>query len=86
MSNSKQNSEQDKKIELTPNQQNPYAARPEDFEVASPNAPSAMEVPAHGQRGDNAREEDRLLAERRATGKGAPLPTFVDDAKKPHTK
>ena len=84
MSNNKQNKEQNNKIEQTENQSNPYLCRPEDFDVSSPNAPSEMEVPAHGQRGDNAREEAKLLAERKATGKGVQLGTSVDDASAPH--
>jgi len=85
MSNSKSNKEQNQKIELTNNQKNPYLTRPEDWEVAAPNAPSEMETPGHGQRGDNKREEAKLLAERRATGEGVPLPLEPSEAKKPHT-
>jgi hypothetical protein len=86
MSNNKQNKEQSRKIELTPEQGNPYLARPEDFEVEKTNGPASMETPSHGQRGDNAREEAKLLAERRATGKGVKLPTEVDNASAPHQK
>jgi hypothetical protein len=86
MSNNKQNKEQNNKIEQTENQRNPYLCRPEDWKVSTPDAPSEMEVPAHGQRGDNAREEAKLLAERRATGKGVDLPTEVDNASAPHQK
>lgn len=86
MSNSKNNKEQNRRIELTPNQQNAYLARPEDFEVSGPNAPAEMSVPGHGQRGTNEREEKQLLAERKPTGKGVPLPLEPSEAKKPHTK
>jgi hypothetical protein len=86
MSNSRSNKEQNQKIELTPNQQNAYLCRPEDWEVEKPNAPAGIEVPGHGQRGENAREEKQLLAERKPTGKGVPLPLEPSEAKKPHTK
>jgi hypothetical protein len=86
MSNSKSNKEQSRKIELTPKQQNPYLARPEDFEVEKPNGPAEIGVPGHGQRGVNDQEERRLLAERKASGKGVPLPLEPGDAKAPHQK
>jgi len=86
MSNSKSNKAENRRLELSPNQQNPYLARPEDFEVEKPNAPAGMSVPGHGQRGENEREEKQLLAERKSTGKGVPLPLEPSEAKKPHTK
>jgi hypothetical protein len=73
--------EQDEKIELTPQQQNPYLARPEDFIV---NTTQANQPPGHGQRGANRREEMFLLAKRKAQGKGVDLPTATDDAGEPH--
>jgi hypothetical protein len=73
--------DKNQKIELTPEQTNPYLARPEDFEVSiSQTSPT----PGHGQRGDTAKEEARLLAKRKAQGKGVDLPTATDDAGKPH--
>jgi hypothetical protein len=68
-------SEQDQKIELTPEQQNPYLARPEDFEVVAPDNIASRTQPFHGQRGDSDREEAQLLAKRKAQGKGADLST-----------
>jgi hypothetical protein len=73
--------EQDQKIELTPEQTNPYLARPEDFQIGAPAQTSP--TPGHGQRGDTAKEEARLLATRKARGKGPDLPTSVDDAGPP---
>jgi hypothetical protein len=66
--------EQDQKIELTPEQTNPYLARPEDFQIGAPAQTSP--TPGHGQRGDSKREEAQLLAKRKAQGKGLSL--FVD--------
>jgi hypothetical protein len=76
--------QQDEKIELTPAQQNPYLARPEDFEVVSPDAIANRTQPFHGQRGDSDREEAKLLAIRKAQNKGVELPTATDDAGEPH--
>jgi hypothetical protein len=70
--------EQDRKIELTPQQQNPYLARPEDFEIGAPAQTSP--TPGHGQRGLTTREELLLLAKRKSQGKGQDLGTAVDDA------
>jgi hypothetical protein len=67
--------EQDQKIELTPEQQNPYLARPEDFEVVAPDNIASRTQPFHGQRGDSDREEAKLLAKRKAQGKGVDLST-----------
>jgi hypothetical protein len=54
MSNSPNNHEQSQKIELTHTQQNPGAARPEDFKI---------EARDGGQHGDSAAERAALLAE-----------------------
>ena len=70
------------KIELTPQQQNPYLARPEDFEVNTPDAIANCTQPFHGQRGDSNREEAKLLRIRKAQNKGVALPTATDDAGK----
>ena len=67
--------QQDQKIELTENQQNPYLARPEDFEVVTPDNIARRTQPFHGQRGDSNREEARLLAKRKAQGKCVDLNT-----------
>jgi hypothetical protein len=67
--------QQDQQIELTENQQNPYLARPEDFEVVAPDNIASRTQPFHGQRGDSNREEARLLAKRKAQGKGVDLNT-----------
>jgi hypothetical protein len=72
--------EQDEKIELTPEQQNPYLCRPEHFTV---NTTQANQPPGHGQRGANRREEMFLLAKRKAQGKGVDLATATDDAGEP---
>jgi hypothetical protein len=70
--------EQDQKIELTPEQTNPYLARPEHFQIGVP--AQASPTPGHGQRGDTKREESQLLAKRKALGRGVTLPTSTDDA------
>jgi hypothetical protein len=70
--------EQDQKIELTPEQTNPYLARPEDFQIGAP--AQTIPTPGHGQRGESKREEAQLLARRKAQGRGATLPTAIDDA------
>jgi hypothetical protein len=67
--------QQDQKIELTENQQNPYLARPEDFTVTTPDQIARRSQPFHGQRGDSDREEATLLAKRKAQGKGVDLNT-----------
>jgi hypothetical protein len=72
--------DQDQLITLTPEQQNPYLARPEHFEVS---ISQTSQTPGHGQRGDTAKEEARLLATRKAQGKGVDLPTRTDDAEPP---
>lgn len=81
------------KQELTPEQQNPYLARPEDFDVMTPAEAATKKVPGHGQRGRNLREQNKLLREAFAKagkaqwqGHGQELPTSVDDAGAPHTK
>jgi hypothetical protein len=54
VSNSSKNREQSQKIELTPTQQNPGAARPEDFVVQARDG---------GQHGNTAAERAALLDE-----------------------
>jgi hypothetical protein len=63
MSNSPNNREQSLKIELTPTQQNPGAARPEDFKI---------EARDGGQHGDSTAERAALLAEREIDAKPSP--------------
>ncbi len=75
------NNEHDQKIELTPQQTNPYTARPEDFKVGAP--VQASKTPGHGQRGLTRREEYLLLALRKARGRGITLPTDVNNAGPP---
>jgi hypothetical protein len=70
--------DKDQKIELTPEQTNPYLARPEHFQIGAPAQTSP--TPGHGQRGDTKGEESQLLAKRKALGRGATLPTATDDA------
>jgi hypothetical protein len=83
--------EQDKKIDQTDNQRDPYRARPEDFPVSEPNEIAARTQPFHGQCGDSTREYNKLLAIRGSkagkshpTGRGADLPTSIDKASTPH--
>jgi hypothetical protein len=73
--------QQDEKIELTPEQSNPYLCRPEHWTIGAPAQTSP--TPGHGQRGDSIKEETRLLAKRKAQGKGVDLPTTTDDAARP---
>jgi hypothetical protein len=70
--------DKDQTIELTPEQTNPYLARPEHFQIGAPAQTSP--TPGHGQRGDTKREESQLLAKRKAQGRGVSLPTSTDDA------
>lgn len=85
--------DRDTKIELTASQENPYLARPEDFEVMTPDIAATKVVPGHGQRGNNNREQNKLLREAFSKpgrsqwqGKGQELGTATDDAGAPHTK
>jgi hypothetical protein len=55
----------DTRIEQTPTQSNPYAARPEDFEVGRD------DVPGHGQHGDSESEYNQLLKQADANVKKA---------------
>jgi hypothetical protein len=73
--------DKDQVIVLTESQRDPYYARPEDFKIGAPAQSSP--TPGHGQRGDSKREEARLLAKRKAQGKGLSLPTSTDDAGPP---
>jgi hypothetical protein len=63
MSNSPTNREQSQKIELTPTQQNPGAARPESFIIEDRDG---------GQHGDSKAERAALLAEREIDAKPSP--------------
>jgi hypothetical protein len=76
--------EQDRVVTQSLNQHNPYLARPEDFEVVTPDNFASRTQPFHGQRGDSDREEARLLAKRKAQGKGVTLGTTVDEAGPPN--
>ena len=74
MSNAKGNKQQDVKIEQTPTQQDPGAAKPTDFIVLK--AEDLQPTPGHGQRGRTAAEEKTLLAEADELGKSKlrPIP------------
>jgi 16S rRNA G966 N2-methylase RsmD len=72
-------------VELTPEQTNPYLARPDQFEVVE------ADPPFHGQCGENQREYQKLLKHGEAAANAS---NFADDAevhpnvntaKKPHT-
>jgi|HubBroStandDraft_4_1064222.scaffolds.fasta_scaffold581954_2 hypothetical protein len=73
--------EHNQKIDLTPQQTNPYTARPEDWVIGSP--VQSNKTPGHGQRGLSRREEYLLLALRKARGRGVKLPTDVNAAGPP---
>jgi len=69
--------------ELTPEQSNPYLARPDQFEVIEA-------LPFHGQCGENQREYQKLLKRGEAAANAsnftdAEVHPNVDTAKKPHT-
>jgi len=67
------------KIELTPEQQDPALAKPEDFVVIS-------EIPISGQRGKSKAEYARLKAEADAKNrKATPDRNSVNNAAKPST-
>jgi hypothetical protein len=75
-------SQNNEKIELSNNQQNPGAAKPEEFEVQS-------EIPGHGQCGDSRAEYKKLEreseAKRGAQYRETPDRNDVNKAEKPKT-
>jgi hypothetical protein len=73
VSNSPSNREQSQKIELTPTQQNPGAAKPTDF---------VIEARDGGQHGDSNAERAALLTEREIDAKPSP----PDRNEVPHTR
>ena len=73
MGNSPNNREQSQKIELTPTQQNPGAARPEDFKI---------EARDGGQHGDSNAERAALLTEHEIDAK----PSLPIRNEVPHTR
>ena len=77
MTNLHTNAEQGALIELTDNQKNPGLADPNDFKIGSPLQSNSYATPGHGQRGENEREYDALLAEADLGGRqprGEPRP------------
>jgi|HubBroStandDraft_6_1064221.scaffolds.fasta_scaffold419373_2 hypothetical protein len=72
-------------VELTPEQTNPYLARPDQFEVIE------ADLPFHGQCGQNQREYQKLLKRGEVAANAsnfandAEVHPNVDTAKKPHT-
>lgn len=86
MSNSKKNKEQNRVIEQSEAQRNPYIARGNDFTVTTASEGLSKTLPATGQRGDSEKEYARLLEEgSQRTGKGQPKATEPDNAGKPHS-
>ena len=91
MSNRKRNPEQNKVVELTESQTNPYRARGQDFTVTTASEAAKKLLEGGGQCGDTEAEYKRLLDEAdtanasKRTGKGQPRATETDQAKKPHT-
>jgi hypothetical protein len=75
-------SKNNEKIELSINQQNPGAAKPEEFVIQS-------EIPLHGQRGNSKAEFAKLKretdAKRNAPYKETPDRNDVNEAEKPVT-
>jgi hypothetical protein len=76
--------EKDTLVKLTPEQSNPYLARPEEFEVIEA-------LPFHGQCGEDQREYQKLLKRGEVAANAS---NFADDAEvhpnvntaeKPHT-
>jgi hypothetical protein len=61
MSNYPGNKQQNEKVELSPSQQDPGSADPNDFEICQANI--ERPVPAHGQWGDTAAEKKALCIE-----------------------
>lgn len=62
MSNHQNNKEQNVVIELTPEQQDPGRARPEDFQITN-SENSQRRTAFHGQHGETPTEYRRLMAE-----------------------
>ena len=91
MSNSPRNKEQDRLIQQTPSQGNPYLAKPEDFAITTAADGARLAVPGHGQCGDTSGEYGRLLAEADKDSKpplGRQQQRAVEPgaASKPHTR
>jgi len=80
------NTQKNKKIELSPEQANPYLARPEDFPVLSGENAVKELTAFHGQHGDSLQEKSKLLAERKPVGEGSPIGADVNDAASPTWK
>ena len=75
--------EKDTLVKLTPEQSNPYLARPEEFEVIEA-------LPFHGQCGENQREYQKLLKQGEVAANAsnfddAEVHPNVNTAKKQHT-
>ncbi len=69
MSNHPSNREQNRVIQQTEKQRNPYLCRPEDFKVTSAADAARATVPHHGQHGRNEQERALLFREQDADGK-----------------
>ena len=85
--------EKDKLVQQSEAQRNPYLARPEDFTIMSAADAAQKVLSGHGQRGENMRQYNRLLEERkRDAGKSTPtrkdvdLPAHGEDALLPVTR
>jgi hypothetical protein len=74
MSNAPGNKEQSVKIELTPTQESPRDAKPEDFPIGDP--VQTQHTPGHNQRGLTKAEEAKLFAETDATRPKQPVPVL----------
>ena len=73
------NHEKDQLIHQSEAQHNPYLAKPEDFTIMSAADAAQKVLPGHGQRGENMRQYNRLLEERkRDAGKSTPTRKDVD--------
>jgi hypothetical protein len=66
----KMNSQKNQLFEQSDFQTDPGSARPEDFEVLTPEEARALDVPFNGSCGNSYREYQKLLKESASTSKG----------------
>jgi hypothetical protein len=82
MGNTLNNPDQNSKVNLSKQQEDPYLADPRDFEVST-----GEQIPDHGQCCDSVREYHRLLNEGHAKHNAEmPEPRDVNSASSPHSR
>jgi hypothetical protein len=83
----KSQNQKNKLATLSPQQSNPYTAKPEDFEVSHPDEFLDRYTEGGGQCGETKAEYERLIAQGNAKRNSGTQgrPTEPGDAGKPHT-